>query len=414
MLLGFYYIDQSIYLGEPEEYIGKVEPYSLSEYGIPLEYYDMYYLYSKMNDPYTFYLDPTRAAKYWDSINYSEPSLDAGFDWEMNDSTGEFIIIKVTKNSPADKAGIKAGDVIMAIDGTAPTNATVFDKLTHGSEGETITFTVKRDDTSLDIQVVLETYYTPTVELSFKDSIPVIKILEFTPQTSNDSGTYGEFMAYLRETENYKSTIIDMRDNGGGDGDQCFSMSQEFLSIGDSCAGVISTYADTITRMQGLDTTFLVNERDGFAKDRYIVFLANDLSASCSEVLLLSVLQNKKFPIVGTTTYGKGIGQVTTSTPTDAIAHITAMRVIDKNFNTYHKYGFEPDFKIFDENLALEKAVELAKEGSHVRTAGYGNTNTGHFAKSAETQDTMPGFYMMPREKRKHSFLKQDLIRIIP
>ena len=192
-----------------------------------------------------------------------------------------------------------------------------------------------------------------------------------------------------------------MRDNGGGDGDQCFSMSQEFLAKGDSAAGVISTVADTIRYRQTYDTTFAVNEVDGIAKDRYFVFLANEGSASCSEVLLLSVTMNRKLPIVGTTTYGKGIGQASFMTPSFSLAIITGLKIIDKNFSTYHKYGIAPDFPISDRELAMKKAIELAKEATYLRTAGYGTVNTGHFAKMGIEQDTMPGFFMPPKEFRK-------------
>ena len=88
-------------------------------------------------------------------------------------------------------------------------------------------------------------------------------------------------------------------------------------------------------------------------------------------------------------------------TPSFSLAIITALKVIDKNFNTYHKYGIAPDFPISDKELALQKAIELAKEGTYLRTAGYGTINTGHFAKMGVEQDTMPGFYFISKEVRE-------------
>ena len=369
ILLRYLYIDQDKYLGEPEDYIDKIDPDVFDGYDIPWDYYDIYYMYSQMNDPYTYYVDPYHSAKSIRAISVSEQLMDAGFEWTFDESTGEFTVKSVTKNAPADKT--------------------------------TETYTVQRDSATIEIPIVLESYYSPTVELSFRDSIPIIKIMNFIPQSSNDSGSYGEFMEFLRETEQYKSTVIDLRNNGGGDGDQCFSMAQELLSKGDSAAGVISTYRDSVSNRQAFDTTFEINVKDGYAKDRYFVFLANGYSASCSEVFLLSVTQNKNYPIVGTTTYGKGIGQIFAQTPSYSLARITAMKVIDKDNNTYHKYGIEPDFNISNDELALTKAVELAKEMTYIRTAKYGSVNTGHFAKSAVTPDTMPGFYFLPKEFRK-------------
>ena len=405
-LLKYLYIHQDEYLEAPEKYIGKLDLYSLSNYQIPLEYYDIYYMYAKMNDDYTYYLDPSRSSKAIYSLKYSDQRLDPGFEWDKTDSTNQYIVTSVITNSPAYKAGLKEGDIITAIEGVAPTSDVVFERLSLATEGDTINYTIQRDSSSKNISLILEPYLSPTVKLSFEDSIPVIKILDFVPTTSSDSGTYGEFMAFMHQTEKYKSLIVDLRDNGGGDGDQCFAISQEFLSRGDSTMGFISTRGDTIQNIQVFDTTFYINDVDGIAKDRYVVFLANGFSASCSEVLLGSVVQNTKSPIVGNITYGKGIGQFYRSTPSYGLARITASRIIDKDFKTYHKYGFNPDFFIVDDNVALKKAVELAKEGSYVRQAGYGTSNTGHFAKSAEVKDTMPGFYMLPSDMKKHSFVK--------
>lgn len=400
-LLYYYYKDAKEYLGDPEDYIGKIKDDALSQYNIPWDYYDLYYMYSQMNDPFTQYVDPFHSSSLLISLNSSEEKMDAGFEWEKQGTSNKYFITNVVKNSPADKAGLKVGDQITAIEGIEPTSEYIFNKLSTGVKDETITYTVLRDSQALTIPITLGPYYTSTVELTYKDSIPIIKILEFTAHTSNNSGTYGEFTNYLRETEKYKSTIIDLRDNGGGDGDQCFSMSQLLLSRGDSTVGVISTKPDTIREKQAYDTTFRINNFDGFAKDRYYVFLVNNQSASCSEIFVQSVVMNKKYPVVGTTTYGKGIGQATFITPSYSLAIITGMKVVDKNFKSYHKYGIVPDFIISDEEQALNKAVQLAKEMTYIRTAGYGTSNTGHFAKVATETDTVPGFYYLPEEYRK-------------
>lgn len=398
-LLYYNYSDAKKYLGDPEDYIGKIPDGAFSKYNIPWDYYDIYYMYNLMNDPFTQYVDPFHSSSLLANLNTSEEKLDAGFEWEKRGTS--YVITNVIKNSPADKAGLKVGDQITAIEGIEPTSEYVFNKLSIGVEDEIITYTILRNSQIHTIPIKLGPYYAPTVELSYKDSIPIIKILEFTKQTSNDSGTYGEFVNYLRETEKYKSTIIDLRDNGGGDGDQCFGMAKLLLSKGDSLAGIITAKADSIKKKQIFETSFDINNFDGFAKDRYYVFLLNDHSASCSEIFVLSVVMNKKFPVVGLTTYGKGIGQKYITTPSYSLAIITGMQIVDKNLNTYHKYGIQPDFIISDNEQALNKAVELAKEMTYVRTAGYGTTNTGHFAKAATEPDTMPGFYYLPEEYRK-------------
>ena len=114
--------------------------------------------------------------------------------------------------------------------------------------------------------------------------------------------------------------------------------------------------------------------------------------------MLASVVSNKRYPIVGSTTYGKGIGQTSFFTLSYSLVSITNMKTIDKDGNTYHRYGLVPDFPILDNAIALDKAIALAKEQNYVRVAGYGTTNTGHFAKSALEPDTMPGFFYFSEE----------------
>lgn len=390
MLLYFYYNDASQYLDAPEHYVGKGDA-EYSEYKIPWDYWDIYYLYAQMNDKFTRYVDPLRSAAYLNLLQNSETKMGTGITVSST-AQGEFIVESVIMNSPADKAGINKGDIILAVDQTVPGSTTIFNKLSSGEIGDNIVYTIKRDSSTLDVTLTLNEYFSPTAELSFRDSIPIIRIESFTPQTSSDSGTYGEVLEMLKATEKYSSIIVDLRDNGGGEGEQCMGIANQFLSKGDTTIGIISTYPDTINITQALDTSFTINDQDGIAKDRYVVILANEKSASCSEIFISALTSNRNSPIVGSPTYGKGIGQMSVSTPAYAIASITAMRVIDKNSQSYHKYGFEPDFLLTSNEAILEKGVALAKERTFKRTAGYGSTNRNFLAKQAH-EDNIPGFY---------------------
>ena len=398
MHLFYLYIDKDKYLHPPETYLGKVNTEAMLENGIPWDYHDIYYMYAQMNDHYTYYVDPSHSMALMNSLKSSEQKLDAGFELDSAYIPEKYVIKKVIEKSPANLAGLKAGDEIVEIEGVTPVSTTVFNRLSVASEGDIITYTIKRDSINKTIPVKIATYNIPTVELSFKDSIPVIKIMEFEQQTSSDSGTYGEFIHYLNATKNYKTTIIDLRNNGGGSISQCIAMSQLLLSKGDTAIGIVSMVPDTVNKKQVSNTTFYINESDGIFKDRYFVFLANNNTASCSEMMLASVTSNKKYPIVGSTTYGKGIGQRSFFTRSYSLVSITNMKTIDKQGNTYHKYGIDPDFAILDDAIALNKAVTLAKDQNYVRVAGYGTTNTGHFAKAALEPDTMPGFFHFSEE----------------
>jgi len=401
-LLHYHYIDQDKYLGAPQDYIGKADVQTMLDEHIPWDYFNIYYMYEQMNDPYTYYLDPSRSITWLNKLMSATESVDNGFTLDSSYlSTGKYVIESVAKTSPAEKAGLKSGDEIIAIEGVPPTNDIAFNRLTTANEGDIINFTIKRDSITRNISYVISTYNVSTVNLTFKDSIPIITIHEFQGQTSSDSGTYGEFIGYLRETEKYKSTIIDLRDNGGGDIDQCIAMSKALLAKGDTVIRMDSTKADTIHKKQIMETVYHMSTVNGIGKDRYFVFLANGNTASCSETMIASITSNKKSPVVGSTTYGKGIGQHLQLTPSLALNSITSYKFFDKNGGIFHRYGIEPDFPINDRSLALEKAIELAKAMNFTRIAGYGTENTGHFAKIGSRPDTIPGSYLLPEEYRK-------------
>jgi len=401
-LLRYHYIDQDKELGAPQDYIGKADIQEMLDNDVPWDYFNVYYMYDQMTDNYTYYLDPSRSITWLNQLVNATKTVDNGFTLDSSYlPTGKYVIASVAKKSPAEKAGLRSGDEIIAIEGVPPTNGIAYNRLTTANEGDIVNFTIKRDSTTRNISYVISTYNVSTVDLTFKDSIPIITIHEFQGQTSSDSGTYGEFIGYLRETEKYKSTIIDLRDNGGGDIDQCIAMSKALLAKGDTVIRMDSTKADTINKRQIIETVYHMATVDGIGKDRYFVFLANGYTASCSETMIVSITSNKKSPVVGSTTYGKGIGQHIQLTPSLALNSITSYKFFDKNGSIFHKYGVVPDFPINNKAQALYKAVELAKAMNYTRTAGYGTENTGHFAKIGSKPDTIPGSYILPEEYRK-------------
>ncbi len=401
-LLRYFYINQDKELGKPEDYIGKVDAVEPMEQMIPWDYFNIYYMYSQMSDPYTRYIDPSRSISYLNTLVNSKKKLDAGFELDSSYiPAGKYIINDVVKKSPADIAGLKKGDEITAIENIPITSNILYQRLSVADSGNVINFTVKRDSATLNFPVTVAQYNSPTVHLQIKDSIPIIKIKKFTAQTSNDSGTYGEFVEYLRQTEKYPTTILDLRNNGGGDVDQCIAMTKALLAKGDTAIIMTNTRADTIQKKQVIDTVFYTATVDGIAKDRYFVILSNGNTASCSEFMIAGITSNKKSPVIGTTTYGKGIAQTSKLTPSLSLAIITNIRVLDKNRVSFHKYGIVPDFVTSDDEYALAKAEELAKGMNYVRVAGYGTVNTGHFAKRSTEQDTILGSYFLPEEYRK-------------
>ena len=388
-LLQSFYVNASTELRDADAYDGKGASHGFSpdDYEFP----DVSYMYSTINDNYTNYYSPRLADRIINLLTYSETAIGIGAEVKLytkpscaqpdeacSDSVTVLEFSQVYKGGPADAAGIKKGDIVVSVNGTIPNTPDAFDKLTTGQEGEKITLELSREGDSREIVVTLAPYISPTVFVDDYKGIPVITISEFTDTTTLPTGTYGEFIEALEETEGASSTIIDLRGNPGGSVDHCLNISAELVSRNDTLVSTIEHDLDDDYKAF-VDTVTYTAEEDGLGKGRYYVFLADTGSASCAEIMLASVVHNTKSPIVGMVTYGKGLGQSYLGTYAGGIAGITSMRIKDKYGNSYHRFGILPDYEEPDPDKALEKAYSLAAEATAVGSASYGTTDLGHF-----------------------------------
>lgn len=392
-LLSFFYFYSHLNQELDTAYtVYKNAPY-LQNYGwsaCTIDYADVCYMYAHMSDLYTRYYDPTYAAYVLNQIMETEQLVGIGIEMKEKtiDDNNAIVVTQVYEGSSAALAGLQVNDIILEIDGTSPKTLKAAEALLGGREGDVIELKVSRDGEEITLKTELATYKQPTVYVSYEESIPVIRITEFTSVTASDSGTYGEFVTALKKTEGAKATIIDLRGNPGGDVDQCNNVSSELLAEGDTIITDIETTVDSILEkdewyyFQSFDTVTYTVARDGIAKDRYYVFMADSGSASCAELMLSAVTVNKKSPVVGLTTFGKGIGQYIYPTQLNGLALITGLQSMDKFGKIYHKVGIVPDLVTGDSEEQMSTAIEWAKEGTKIRTAGYGTESTGHFAKA--------------------------------
>lgn len=387
--------DYRVYLGKGTSEVNEVKGYCTANF------FDVCYMYNQMADPFTQYFDPYIADQVLSAVMESETIIGIGAEVEpISDSTSTNLrITAIYPKSPSEKAGLQEGDIIYLVDGLHVTTSENFNAMCTGNIGDVIRIVVGRDADTVVTAVTLGEYKTPSVKLHYEDSIPVIEILHFAVTTTSDSGTYGEFISALQKTANAKSTIIDLRQNPGGETDQCGNAASELLSKGDTIIIDIEAFVDSVidkgnTRYyQSFDTIVYTAQTEGIAKDRYYVLMASDTSASCAETFISAIAANKKSPIVGKLTYGKGIGQAVIQTEVGGgLALITALQGFDKNWESYHDLGIAPDYDITEPDMQMAKAVELAKEATALRTAGYGTKKLNHFSKTRvyESRNKLP------------------------
>lgn len=373
-------------LGDPGEYYGQGENTIFAK----RPFADTYLMYNRMSCKFTNYFDPEYVSQISleDQLFYSESNVGFGFllDTLNQSSTGLAVIEDVFLNGPAEAAGFQEGDTLLTIDDESALRSIVERAEKRSKDKEKHTFVVKRQSDTLELKLTAASFMHPTVYVTHKGSIPIITITEFTDTTNLTSGTYGEFVKALEKTKDSKAIVIDLANNGGGSVDHCMPMSAELLPKNTTLGYSVEAAIDSSKRSykQKIDTVKIAPSDygitdEGIASDRYVVFVQDGNTASCSELMISSVSASKNTPVVGTQSYGKGIAQLYFQTIAGGYCGITNGQLYDKNMRSYHSYGIEPDIKIEDHREALLKAVEIASEGTYKRTAGYSAKPSGNF-----------------------------------
>lgn len=366
-----------------------------------LPFGDIYFMFSQMSCPFTNYYDPSYADEISDALYYSDYGVGFGFrlDTIEHNLNDEAVIANVYPAGPAKDAGLKDGDVIVSIDSKTVTREKVESLELSSKEGDIFTFVIARDQELDTIEIKASQVKAPTVYVNYRGDIPMITVTEFTDTTITDAGTYGEFKEALEKTAGAKATIINLADNGGGSVDHCESMAAEFLPKNTLLGYSISAEIDSskYDYKQRIDTTAMYasdfyKTEGGMAQDRYVVFIENGGTASCAELMISAVTAVRNAPVVGTRSYGKGIGQYYFPTAAGGFAGVTSSQFMDQNKESYHTFGIEPDVVRIKLKDAVDAAFEIAEEGTLVRTAGYSSTPSGHFPALARSTAVRQNF----------------------
>jgi len=252
-------------------------------------------LASSYNDPYTVYFPPKEAKEFSDTISGSF----AGVGMEVDVKDGVLTVIAPLKGTPAESAGIKAGDQILAIDGKS-TDGVSTDKAVseiRGPIGTTVDLSIIRDGKSLDIKITRQTIQIPETDESVDEATGTYRIAlyEFT---SNSADLFAQAFARFQSSGSQK-LVIDLRGNPGGYLDAAVDIASHFLPKG----------AKIVTEDFGGKEDNVAHTSYGYAdlpKGTKVVVLVDNGSASASEILAGALQDNKVATVIGTQTFGKG------------------------------------------------------------------------------------------------------------
>lgn len=314
-----------------------------------------------LEDPYTEYISKEDMEDYLADATGNFVGI--GIYMVKDTEAGKIMVLSPIKGSPAEKAGILPGDLIISVDGvqyTAEEMSVASNKI-KGEVGSTVKIEILRGTETKSFELKRENIKVNPVEGKVLEN--KIGYIEFS---SFDDGTAKEFKAKYEELEKQgiQSLIIDLRNNGGGIVDEALEIADYILEKDD----VILYEVDKNNNEE------IEKSENNPIIDLPIILLTNENTASSSEILAGALKDHGKAKIVGTKTYGKGVIQQLLTLPDGSGLKITAEEYLTPNKTKINKIGIEPDEKVelpdtiknvlaVDEkdDTQLQKAIEMAK-----------------------------------------------------
>ncbi|MCX7950529.1 MAG: S41 family peptidase [Clostridiales bacterium] len=311
-----------------------------------------------IGDPYTVYLDKK---DYEDLMTHTQGSY-AGVGIYVGDKDGKIVVVAPIEDTPADRAGIKSGDIIVKVNGQ-DVSSKEMDKavsMMKGKEGTMVKLTVYREGKgTIDFELTRARIVIKTVKSDvIENNIGYIRISTFDENTSE------AFKKALDDllAKGIKGLVIDLRDNPGGLLDQCAEIADRILGEGT----IVYTIDNNGKKEEWKSDSNKLNVP--------LVLLVNGGSASASEILSGAVRDFKAGTLIGTKTFGKGLVQEIIPFPDKTGVKVTIARYYTPSGECIQGKGINPDITVnlpekdktrqlkYSEDIQIQKALEVLKE----------------------------------------------------
>lgn len=302
-----------------------------------------------LDDPYSKYLDKKTYAEQNSSIN----SKIIGIGVNIATIGGKTYIINVLEGTPAEKSGLKDGDIILKVDDediTGLKTSDVADRV-RGKIDTIVKLYIMRDKNTLTKKITRKDIKIKNVKSKLNEDIGYIQVLSFIGATTTD-----EFIEALIKTSPAKGLIIDLRGNSGGLLPNAIYMANLFIKEGNLVSIVGRNGFKKEIKAQKLNFTI----------NKPVVLLINEGSASASEIFSGALRDYNKAIIVGTKSYGKGMVQRIIPMPNETGINLTIAKYLTPKNIDINKKGIEPDLKVPEikgkKDVQLEVAENIIKD----------------------------------------------------
>ncbi len=310
-------------------------------------------LAGSLGDPYTYFLPPAEQQQFEDDMSGSFEGV--GMEIAVRDQV--LTVVSPLKGTPADRAGLQAGDRILQIDGKSTDGIDISDAVRHirGPKGSEVVLTILREGwtESREFRVVRDVINVPIVTTEEKaGGVFVISVSTFT---SNAPALFRDALRTFVESGDSK-LVLDLRGNPGGYLEAAVDMASWFTPSGRTI--VTEDYAgnadNIVHRSRGYDI---------FSDDLHMVILVDKGSASASEILAAALRYWRETPLIGTNTFGKGSVQELVEITPETALKLTVARWLQPDGTQIPNSGLVPDVEIAvtEEDIAAGKDPQMAK-----------------------------------------------------
>jgi carboxyl-terminal processing protease len=304
-----------------------------------------------LDDPYSLFLTPDERNRFFEEIRGEFTGIGAEISQEEN----TFVIVTPLPGSPAEAAGLKAQDVILAV-GDKPAGEFAFNELINairGPKGTSVALKIRRGEEEKSVTVRRDTIMVSSVTYEQReDGIAYVRLTQFGDDTTK---RMTEIARELKE-KGARAVLLDLRNNPGGYLDSSIDVASLFVKD-----GTIVREKDKTGEEKAFEPTL-----ESLLVDLPLVVLVNEGSASASEIVAGAIQDHSRGTLVGVKTYGKGSVQEVEDLEDGSALRLTVAAWLTPKGRAIDQQGITPDVEVVNDEATeadeqLDRAVELLK-----------------------------------------------------